>query len=160
MNTETIKTIEEQFRLGNERLAFQEKKHALIERNCRTYGGILAIVALFVICGMAVYFGGTGMSTLSTLYGDILTMNECGLNPSQKCESTVSQNATTLMVPENSLTVVPSSSENGPVILKAEGNMVSDRWPLLIAMILNGTLVFAGLGVAAYTVKNIANNNE
>ena len=111
MNEDTIKMIEEQLRLRNERQALREKEYSLSAKKWRARGTTLAIVALFVICGMAVCYGGWGVHSFSETI--------------------------------------------------ANKEKIQDTWPLVIAVIMNGLFVLAGLGVAAFTVKNIANyNNE
>lgn len=178
MNEDTIKAIEEQLRLRNERLALREKEFGLSVKKWRSWGAAFAIVALLGICGMVVYFGGTELGNLS---GEISNMsvkrqsenNEGkkpkttpytpdGITPGKGIEQQPENNKETsqITLSDNNLVVVsPEKGKN--VIVKAESNMISDKWALVVAVIVNGVLVIVGLGVAAFTVKNIANyNNE
>jgi len=155
MNEHTIKAVEGQLRLRNERLALREKEFGLWAKKWR----VIAIVVLLLICGTVVFFGGMGLCKLSK---DILSMKNCDNdNPSQESKKDDTQKTTTYMVPSNSLAVVTPPAKGDAVILKPESKMVSDKWLLVVYVIVNGMLVLAGLGVAAITVKNIANyNNE
>ena len=168
MNEDTIKMIEEQLRLRTERQALREKEYNLSAKKWRARGTTLAIVALFVICGMAVCFGGMELCKLS---GKILNMNT---NPQPEnnekmlpfmvlCEflSKCVKSQPEIIVPGNGLTVVSPPPQGEAVIVKAESKMIPDTWPLVVAVIVNGLIVIVGLGVATLTVKNIANyNNE
>ena len=158
MNEDTIKAIEEQLRLRNERLALREKEFGLSAKKWRVRGTAFAIVVLLGICGMAVFFGGTGLGNLS---GEI-NKPQSSASPGENPDTVDKQSPvkTSITPPANSLTVVsPEKGKN--VVVKAESNTISDKWPLMVAIIVNGVLVIVGLGVAALTVKNIANyNNE
>ena len=68
--------------------------------------------------------------------------------------------AMSLTVPVNGLALLSSPQKGNAVIVQAENKMISDRWPLVVAVMMYGLLVLAGLGVAAFTVKHIANHHN
>ena len=168
MNEKTIKAVEEQLRLRNERLALREKEFRLSAKYWRGRGIALAVVTLFVICGMAVFFGGIGLWKLS---GTILSMEKRNIEENIKSEAqntppkedgdAMRPEATPLTVPVNGLAVISHPTNGGATIVTAENKTTPDRWPLVVTVMMYGLLVLAGLGVAAFTVKHIANyHNE
>ena len=197
MNENTIKVIEEQLRLRSERLTLSEKEFRLEEKKRRGRGITLAVVALFVICGMAVFFGGCGLWNLSgkivnvekydgdptpkengdatraegathmetgncLTSGSITNMDKCksSTKPKENGDTACLETTTNTML-INNLAVVSPPAKGEVGIVKAENKMTPDRWPLVVAILMYGLLVLAGLGVAAFTVKHIANyHNE
>ena len=155
MNEKTIKAIEEQLRLRNERLTLRTKEFGLSAKKWRRWGIAFAVGLLLVICGMTVFFGGVGLWKLS---GKILSMENRNIKENEKTDT---PQITPPTVPVNILAVVSSLTKCDAGTVKAESKTTPDTCPLVVAVIMYGLFVLAGLGVATFTVNHIAKfNNE
>lgn len=178
MNEEEKRAIETQLALQERRLALRERQHNLSAKEWRKWGALVGGVVVFLLCFVVVGIGGCDFN-----FCDKATKDKawCWSSYTNQCDDSAAQGMTNIVVasvaktanktndvvhvtiplPDNSLGVIMPNSQTTVVLQSALPKKACPCHAFPIAaLILKGLFIFVGLGVAAFTVRAIANRND
>ena len=178
MNEEEKRAIETQLTLQERRLALKERQHNLSVKEWRKWGAFVGGVAVFLLCFFVVGIGGCELTFCGKETKDKAW---CWSSYTNSCNGFVTQGTTNIIValvsnttnetnnvisktiplPDNSLGVIMPNAQTTVALQNALPKKACPCHSLpLAALILKVFLIFAGLGIAAFTVRAIANRND
>jgi len=174
MDDEAKRDIETQLALKEKKLALEERLHGLSAKKRRKQGAIVGSIVVFLLCLLAVCFGGRGIGGCG---GDTSLLKWCVTNQCARADSSSTQtnsivamskandegeySSKTMALPNNSYGIVTPNDSTTVALHNGTSEKECPHTYLPIALLtLYGLFVFAGLGVAAYTVRIIAKRDD
>ncbi|MCL2876555.1 MAG: hypothetical protein FWF12_09785 [Betaproteobacteria bacterium] len=178
MNNQEKQFVEIQLALKERRLALNEREHDLTVKKWRRWVGIpIVIIAVFLLCASAIFIGGSGIGfnlwngAPSFIHRYVMDRNDDDASKSVPTHITmVNANHQGKYSPGGAMTLsnnnvsIISPNDSTTIALHKGTPEKKDQPPYsllpVVALILNGLLAFAGLGVAAYTVRLIVKRDD
>jgi len=173
MDESDKKAIEDQFLLRERVLVLKKKQQELNKETWRRWGTFFSVLLVFVFCGWVIYIGGNGIGGFgdeSTSFIDKYVTHSCerAVSPSTMTNIVAMskiRNGTNVThmapLPANSFAfITPNASTTVALRNDVPGKDCGNSPLPIITLILKGLFIFAGLGIAAYTVNIISKNKN
>jgi len=164
MTDDEKRVIETQLALKEKALALKERQHDLEAKKFRLLGATIGTIVLLTLCFLAVFFGGIGIMFMNVDTYIAKQNTDTKSSPAQIENGAPKKPHSPTSASSGCVPIINAPVYNNNTIGSSQSGVTEKEFspylPITVLMILKGLLVFAGLGIAAYTVRIIAHTNN